>query len=782
MWSDVLKQVGWPTDVVVIDFETYFDKDYSLSKVSTIEFIEDPRFEILGVAIREVNTKGATCAPGVKDNQRQETVRTLQENETRSGVLQEKDDPNGAILLVQGMLQTGPTNGCPKREQRKSSASPSPLRNDLCRLSETTGAARGGVCNLPEEELPVSRREKLPAPCGSLPPNKTGTGTPVFGVQQQDRGPGTEQYTGPPPVPRTYFAADATTCLSELQSRYGPNLERATVCGHNMRFDGTILARKFGIFPPHLVDTRDLSRHLDARASHKLSDICERLGLSAKGDTSQFLGLHQQDLTDAQRRALSEYACNDANLEWEVFKRLLPRITRPEIELPLALHTHNLFWSPALVFDAGKAKQLVGEMDAKVVTECQAVGHARKEISGNLSFWALLTEALALTGEDLPMKYGKNKLIPALAKTDSAVKELLRHKTPQVRELMRARAALKSWPLHQSRLRRMTAQSAAAGGMLPNPLNYYGCHTGRWSGGERINTYNLPSRGGGLQCEMKKCLVAPAGHTLVMADAAQIEARGVGWIAGQDDLVRAFAEGRDIYSEFAQDFLGVPVWKPLADDPPPIAKLMEGRRFLGKVAILAMGYGMGKVTALDRMDTYPEAREMLDSGLIDLAFCDSLVKEYRSRYPKIPAFWRKVEQAFRVATLYGDRRQLNGLTLSRDGTTTLLRLPSGRVMNYLNARDSFGQLVWKWGGLWGGTLTENAVQAMARDLLVEALLKVEAAGFRVAHHVYDSIVACVPIDRADEAVKVIESVLLHVPSWATGWPLGVDIKIGERYA
>ena len=465
-----------------------------------------------------------------------------------------------------------------------------------------------------------------------------------------------------------------------------------------------------------------------------------------------------------------------------MFKRLLPQITRPEIELPLARHTHNLFWSPALVFDFDKAAQLIGEMDALVVAECQAVGHTRKEISGNITFWELLTTALAETGDSLPMKRNaKNKLIPALAKTDSAVKELLRHKNLQVRKLMRARAALKSWPLHQARLRRMTAQSAAAGGMLPNPLNYYGCHTGRWSGGEKINTYNLPSRGGGLQCEMKKCLVAPAGHTLVMADAAQIEARGVGWLAGQDDLVRAFSEGRDIYSEFARDFLGVPVWKPLADDPPPIAKLMEGRRFLGKVAILAMGYGMGKDTALDRMDTYPEAREMLDSGMIDLAFCNSLVKKYRSRYPKIPAFWRKVEQAFRITTKYGERRELNGLTFSREGTTTLLRLPSGRVMHYLKAQDSFGQLGWKWGELWGGTICENAVQAMSRDLLVEALLKVEAAGFRVSHHIYDSLIVCTEDSRVDEAQEVVRSALLHVPSWATGWPLGVDMHIGKTW-
>lgn len=150
LWSDILKDVGWPTDVVVIDFETYFDADYSLKKMSTIEYIEDPRFEILGVAVKAI-------------------------------------------------------------------------------------------------------RAELESPSG-------------------------------------FWSANA---VDFLEIYHGENLERATVVMMNARFDGTILARKFGIVPSFVVDIRDLSRHLDARNRHSLKDICKRLSLPDKGDTMEFKGLHQ---------------------------------------------------------------------------------------------------------------------------------------------------------------------------------------------------------------------------------------------------------------------------------------------------------------------------------------------------------------------------------------------------------------------------------------------------------------------------------------------------------
>ena len=644
-WVQVLQEVGWPTDAVVLDFETYFDNaGYSLSKLSTIEYIEDSRYEELGLA----------------------------------------------ALLIPG-------------------------------------------------DRPFTPRQAT-------------------------------------------FWWDAADHLAWLQRQYGVNLEGCTVIAHNARFDCTILARKHNIIPPHVVDTLALSRHLDARNKHDLKTLCQRWGLPPKGDTMQFSGLHRADLTPEQADDLATYARNDAEREMDLLAVLLPKLTRPGVELRLQAHTVRLFTEPELAFDFTLAAELAVKMEAQVAKDIEPTGRTAAEVSGNKSFNALLTEALAETDEMLPMKQGKRKLIPALAKDDSAVAELKRHRNPRVRELIKARQAVKSWPLHQKRLRSMIAQAKAAGGRLCNPLSYYGAHTGRWSGGENINTANLPTRGSGLQTEMKHCLTAPPGMVLILADAAQIEARGTGWISGQADLCEAFACNADVYSDFAGEVLAVHVRKPRQDDPPAVARLHGGRRALGKVGILGMGYGMGAERALDYMETYPELRPKVESGEIDLPFCKRFVNAYRNKYRMIPKFWRDIENVFRFVTRYGKPQSLRGLQLSRQGTTVVLTLPSGRSLFYANAAVAGeGRLHYRWGDLWGGTLTENVVQAMSRDLLAEALLFCEDQGVRIGHHVYDSLVAIVPEDRAEAAKKIVEQSLLRVPEWAQGWPMGVESSIGKRY-
>ena len=652
-WRDVLRKVGWPTDVIVVDFETYFDATYHMkgkgnSGLSTIEYLCDKRFEEQGVA----------------------------------------------VLIVKG-------------------------------------------------EMPYAPRQATFWP----------------GVKEE---------------------------LNWLKSQYGENLERATIVIQNARFDGTILVRKHGIVPAFVVDTVSLSRHQDARNTHNLHDLCLRWNLPPKGDTMNFKGVHWETASAEVRSAFAAYATNDAEREFDLFSILLPKLTRPEVELPLQRHTLRLFWEPELEFDFAEADRLTGLMEAQAAKDTEAVGHTLKEISGNTTFTRLLSAALAETGEVLAMKQGKRGLIAALAKGDDAVEQYKRHRNPKVRNLIKARQSVKSWPLHLKRVETMQAQAKAAGGRLPNPLNYYGASTGRWSGGESINTCNLPTRGGGLPCEIKHTLVAPEGFLLVCSDSAQIEARGVAWFAGQTDLCEAFAQGRDVYSEFVQDNLALPCRKPRKDDPKPVRDLYSVRRATGKVPILGAGYGMGAARCFEYMETYPELRPKVESGEIDLIFCKRLIDAYRNKYRMIPAFWRDLEQAFAYTTKYGMPRTLRGLAMSRDDTTTVLRLPSGRCLFYPHAHiGSENRLQWKagpvWADLWGGSLTENVVQAASRDILAEAILRVEGDGFRVGHHVYDSIVAVVPKDRVEEAKASVERALTTVPEWATGWPLGCETTIGERY-
>lgn len=718
-WVDILESCGYPTDILVLDFETYFDKDYSLKKLSTIEYIEDPRYEEHGVAYLHV--------PG---------------------------DPI------------------------------------------------------------------------------TGSG----------------------------FATDTSALLHTYQREFGDNLEGCTVCGMNLRFDGTILVRKHNITPPYVVDVLDLAHHLNPRRRCRLEDLCERYGLPAKGDTMQFLGLHwdagvtvtpdgpptiYQGMTDEQKQAMHEYACNDAEQEWNLFKLLLPQITRPEFELPLARHTHGLFWHPLLAFDFEGADKLATDMEAKIDEVASQVGHTRKDLSGNISFVKLLQEAMDPERElpelqarlqkiklqntrgefedsepsekdeirgpmlrsaiqkleertaslEVPMKQGKatktnpSGLIPALAKTDEALLALKKHPSERVRDLIAARQGIKSWPLHVKRVCRMSDQAAAAaGGQLPVSLHYYGAHTGRWTGGEKINLQNLSKRSEDpLILRIRSLLMAPEGHLLVMADASQVEARALAWLAGQQDLVKDFAAGKPVYCIFASEVLDVPIRKVLPDDPPSLAAYLTRYRTLGKTGILGAGYGMG----VDRFIDYAKNTYKLE---VSYELGKQVIDHYRTKNNKIVRFWRDIEQAFKYVTRYpNDECDLaRGLHFRNENDCTFIRLPSGRELRYEGARvEGTGrdehikvpnQREENWTYVWGGYLTENVIQALCRDLLAEAMLELETAhGIQIGHHCHDEIIAVVPAEEAEAALELMITTMRQSPEWAAELPLDAEGKISERY-
>jgi len=326
--------------------------------------------------------------------------------------------------------------------------------------------------------------------------------------------------------------------------------------------------------------------------------------------------------------------------------------------------------------------RLAVQMQARADEAAEQVGSTQKEISGNKSFVALLQTALG--DEPMPMKAGKNGLIPALAKDDDGLLALKKHSTKRVRDLIAARLAIKSWPLHIKRVGRIMAQAEAAGGLLPVPLKYCGAHTGRFSGGERINLQNLGKRSTEpLVCEVRQMLVAPPGHVLVCADAAQIEARVLAKLAGQDDLVQAFANHAPIYRQFAAQVLGraVPAVQP--NDPASIAKYLKKNRQLGKVGILGCGYGMGAA----RCQEMAKKQYQLD---ISFETALRIVDQYRATNKKIVAFWYAIEKTFKYVVKYpGEIAELHGLQFSNIGDCVRITLPCGRILRYAGARVAF---------------------------------------------------------------------------------------------
>ncbi len=571
--------------------------------------------------------------------------------------------------------------------------------------------------------------------------------------------------------------------LVHLRQLYGPNLKNCVVVMQNAFFDALILHEHYDVKPKYILDTKQIASFLEARNSHRLKDMAEEYGLKPKGDIKWSKGLHWDDMSEEQRNILGVYCNNDVDITTKLLQKMLPLITNPELELPLMNHTTQLFLQKNFKFDFLLAMKLKREMEKQADEVAEEIGYTRKIISGNITFLALMQEALP-SGEQVPMKFGKKGQIPAFAKDDEGMKALLIHPDDEVRKLAEARQAVKSWPLHAKRVHNMIQQSKASDGYFRVPLKYAGAHTIRWSGCGGVNAQNFGTKADPLINQVRNLLLADEGKVLVTADSGAIEARGCAWIAGQDDLVEAFAEGRDVYSEFATKLLGRPVHKPKDYDPEPVAKMLKTGRDFGKVYILAAQYGMGAKRNYVYMRSTPSLAEKIKTGEIDLSFCKRGIKFYRQTYPMIPKFWGDVEKAFRVVTKYsGQVRTVGPLVFYSKSSMVFLRLPSGRELRYPHCtiRRIDNSLKWKYGHLWGGSITENIVQSMCRDLLGFWILECEKAEMRVVIHVHDDLSVMVPKADAEVCQGKVEDIMLHKPAWAEGLPLAVESHTGDRY-
>jgi len=375
--------------------------------------------------------------------------------------------------------------------------------------------------------------------------------------------------------------------IEQLKKKFGKALHNCTVVAKNNKFDCLILVEKFGIYPPYTIDVEDLSRYYDSRMKHDLGNLCKLFKLPAKGDTKQFKGLYWETMSPEQRQAMREYCLGDITNEKLLLEILLPMVDNADSELDLARHTLNLYLKPILILDELQAGSIAKKMDQALSDDLckvawvlkyrtKAKPNIPKIMRAKKIFPQILQDTLdgCLEDEVVPMKQGKNEMIPATAQNDVAFQYLLAHKDQKVRELCRAKAACSSWPLHQSKVHRMISQAKCCDGLIRMPLKYYGAHTGRWSGSGGWNPMNLGGkrdRATGKTIHpaiaaVRGTLKAPEGYTLVIVDSAQIEARELAWVAHQDDLVKGFADGEDIYSEFASDLFQAKVWKPSEEE------------------------------------------------------------------------------------------------------------------------------------------------------------------------------------------------------------------------
>ena len=595
--------------------------------------------------------------------------------------------------------------------------------------------------------------------------------------------------------------------------------DSVTVVIQNARFDVTVLQTKFGIIPKYIIDIKDLHAHYDASMSHKLKDMAKEFGLQPKGETQDFKGLHYDTMTPDQRKALADYCLNDVDLETKLFKILLPKLSNPAIELKLQRHTLDMWLHRGFDFDRDLADSLKVQMEENIAEAVAKTGLVNKNydklfakmvsrlkgrpIFGDIPMHILekaveaaatdlrgdtFVKLLQAQGEQVEWKRGKRGNIAALAKTDDYAKSLMAHGNPIVRDLITARQAVKSWPLHIERIESMTKQAAANGGILRVPLNYAAAHTLRWGGGEGINLHNLGGKGRAgsgvdpLIGKIRGLLRAPVGFTLAIGDSAQIEARILSWLAGQNDLTAGFANNEDIYSEFATTLFRVPVRKERNTDPKPVGRMLSIKRGFGKDAILGCGFGMGADKFYQRCLQNSSLRPAFDSGQYNRQFIQKLIDTYRTKYSKIPAYWRAVETAFKQALRFPHLTpKVGNIEFSSIGHEIHVKLPSGHIIYYRQCSiKGDGNISYLSGpkreSLWGGSITENVVQSVARDLLGFWVLLCEQNQLSVVLHVHDEIVCLVPKNNSKISLDKLEQILYSIPEWAAGLPVGAEVK------
>jgi hypothetical protein len=574
-----------------------------------------------------------------------------------------------------------------------------------------------------------------------------------------------------------YSGSDPGKFLRQLDYR-----DKA-ILSHNTPFDGAILSWCYGIRPKLWLDTLSMARGLghSATTGVSLKALASYYKIGDKGDeVLRTLGMRRADFTPEAMARFAAYCVQDTDLTYALFRKLAKGFPPDEIRLIDTIL--RMYTEPSLVLDRELLSSHLDDVVRRKEEMLASFGgeDARATLMSNPKF----AEYLKSCGVEPPTKISKTtgKLTYAFSKTDKELLALTEHPDERVAVAVTARLGTKS-TIEETRTRSLLEVSGR--GSLPILLHYYGAHTGRLSGGGGLNLQNLP-RGGAI----RRALRAPEGKTLVVCDSAQIEARVVAWLAGQDDLVQSFAEGRDVYCEFASSIYGR-----------PITKADKTERFLAKTAILGLGYSMGPA----------RFREALSLGMggmkVDLSDSESrrIVEIYRTKNHRIVSLWSRCNAA--LNHMAGGMEApiapevLPSLMATKDG----IRLPNNMLIRYPALQSSAGVQghfyasaprvfqealrarvlgtapdMDKMTRIYGGKVVENVTQALARIVVTDQMLRISKR-YKIALQVHDEVVVICDEDDAENCKAFVEKVMSTPPAWATGLPVACEADYGTSY-
>ena len=567
-----------------------------------------------------------------------------------------------------------------------------------------------------------------------------------------------------------------------------------TKTAYNANFERTCLSKHFGRYiPPE-------SWHCSAVQAAMLA-----LPRSLE-DVGRVLGLDEQKMKEGKE--LIRYFCvpckptkanggRTRNLpchapeKWELFKTYCKRDVDVEKFIRRKLHNFPITESEMELYRLDQRINDRGVLvDMGLVKQAIACERLHKEIVTKRAYELTELEnpnsVVQLKGwlGDMGMEaesLSKKAVAGMIAETDGEVEELLRLR------LMLAKTSVKKYEAIE--------RSVCSDGRVHGMLMFYGANrSGRWSG-KNVQLHNLPknylpdlelarnlvkqgrfediellydSTPNVLSELIRTAFIPKPGCRFVVADFSAIEARVMGWLSGEEWVLDVFRGDGRLYEMTASRMFGI-----------PMAEIGKGspERAKGKVASLACQYG-GSTGALVSMGA-------LDMGLTEDEL-PPLVAAWRKANPHMVQFWWDVDAAAIKAVTEKQKTKVGRIIFEYKSGILFITLPSGRKLSYVKPRmavNKFGRdgLTYegisenkKWSRIetYGPKLVENIVQGTARDLLAEAMLRVEKKGYPIVMHCHDEIIAEVPegIGSVDEMCEI----MAVQPEWAEGLPLRAD--------
>lgn len=593
--------------------------------------------------------------------------------------------------------------------------------------------------------------------------------------------------------------------------------ENTAAIAQHAHFDGLILSHHYGHKPAMWIDTLSMARVIDGpKAKNSLAELAIRHNVGVKGDATRWAkGLHAADFTAQQTREYGHYCNHDNELTYRLANIFLAQI--PARELRLIDLTIRMFTEPRFV---GNTKLLAGAVESEAARK-QALLDSLALDKSQFTSKEKFSELLKACGVEPPTKPSPTSGLPiyAFAKTDPGMQELLEHDEELVRVLAETRLSATS-NIIQTRAQRF--HDASVRGPMPVYLRYAGAHTYRWSGGDGTNYQNMTSQSA-TRPEMlvlKQAHEAPPGYKIVSADSSQIEARVTAWLAGQHDLVTAFREKRDVYSEFASV-----IYNRMIDRKKNKDDFIPG--MLGKVSILGLGYGMGwykfslellkgmlgappiQFTMKDietlgiepsRFLNNPHYTKRVDEMISRLEFNDLLVhcvvaehivNLYRAKNAAIAGvpktqnvgLWGTCDMAIN-AMLSGQEFRFGPNGLLRTAGESIV-LPNGLSLNYRGLQAENGQASYFNGRtrtkIYGSLLTENLSQALARIIVADQMLDVADVGYNPITMTHDQFAVLAPSEDAPGVLQFMLETMSSEHPYFPGLPLAAEGGFGATY-